>query len=249
LTRYDPRMVRVASQRRVLAALLAAGLFGSMNAPARAAEDAKPTLKTDTAPPDEEDDDDALPVGDQPGSDTTLPEDKRPGMGGGTPVVGGGAVNVTPPAPHLEGEYGGVNPGQAPAKTTKKAKRKKPVVTWVGFQPLEGGSARVFAQMEAVSAGASSFEQRVVGDELIVLIPKVGLNQRNNARPLDTHFFDGRIALVAAKRVAAKGRGRARTPAGVELRIKFKQGQAAQANGKLEQSQDGSTYLFLDFGP
>lgn len=220
-----------------------------MNLPVRAAGEEKPTAEQSTSPPIEEDDEDAIPVGDQPGGVTSLPVDKRPGRVGGTPVVGGGPVNVTPEAPHLEGEYGGVSPGQAPAKTTKKAKRKKPVVTWVGFQPLEGGSARVFAQLDGVAAGATSFEQRVVGDELVVLIPKVALNQRNNARPLDTRFFEGRIAQVAAKKVAARGRGRARTPAGVELRIKFKQGQPSQANGKLEQGQDGSTYLFLDFAP
>lgn len=150
------------------------------------------------------------------------------------------------PAPVVvkrEGDYGGVVPGRAPAPgRAKRKKGGKPTVTWVGFQPLDAGAARVFVQLDA----PASFEQRVVGDELVVTIPGARLNTRNNGRPLDASYFDTRVARVHA--TAARGRGR-RGGAGVEIRVQFKKGGATQADARLEMSQDGAHYLFLDFGP
>ena len=143
-------------------------------------------------------------------------------------------------APHKEGEYGGVVPGKAPeGAPTHKKKPKGPTLTWVGFQTFEGGSSRVFVQLNV----QASYTQNVVGDELVVTVAGVKLGNFNHGRPLDTSFFAAAVARVKAQRV--KGRG----AAGVELRIKFKGGAPQQADAHLEPAQDGYQYLYLDFGP
>lgn len=172
------------------------------------------------------------------------PVDKR---GGDIVVSKDGQVLETDT--HKEGDYGGVVPGKGdakPARVKKGKKQRAPVVSWVGFQPLEAGSARVFVQL--TGAGAT-YDQAIVGDELVVTIPGVTLNERNNARFLDTSHFETRIARIEARKIKAKGRGKKRTPGGVEVHIKFKQGAPAQADAKVEQGQDGANYIFLDFGP
>jgi hypothetical protein len=147
---------------------------------------------------------------------------------------------------HREGDYGGVTPGkpheEKPGKPAKKkAAPKVPTITWVGFQKLDGGSARVFLQLSQ----EAQYQQHMAGDTLVVFIEGARIHLRNNARFLDTSFFDTKVARVEAKAV-----GRAKShKAGVEVTIHFKKGGAAQADAKLEPSQDGSTYLFLDFTP
>lgn len=169
------------------------------------------------------------------------PVDKRPGARG--PDQQPGITEV-----HAEGEYGGVVPGRVQGQTPqkpqkpKKAKKRTPTVSWVGYQPLEGGAARVFVQANA----ALTYDQKVVGDELVVTLPGVKLNTRNNARPLDTTYFDSRVASVSAKVVKRRGK---RQPGGVEVRVKFKKGGAMPADAHVETGPDGATYLYLDFGP
>jgi hypothetical protein len=160
--------------------------------------------------------------------------------------------NQAPPA-HPEGEYGGVVPGrpapppQASAAAGKpRPKPTKPTVTWLGFQPLEGAASRVFVQLST----QGSYSQSVVGKELVVRVEDVRLGAYNQTRPLDTRFFQTPVARVVARRVAKKGRGKNRTPGGVELRISFKDTRDVRASdAHIEAASDGYVYLYLDFGP
>lgn len=147
-----------------------------------------------------------------------------------------------------EGEYSGVAPGKQPA-AEKKARRpparpKKPTIMWIGFQPLDAGSSRVFLQLSTTAA----HEQAIVGNDLVVTLPDFRLDKRNDLRPLDTRFFDGAVARVTAVPLKARGK---KARKGIEVRISFKDGVAPrQGDARLEQSpSDGWTYLYLDFGP
>jgi hypothetical protein len=177
--------------------------------------------------------------------DEAAPVDKRENKipRADDPAMGGSIEEV-----HKEGEYGGVTPGKAPEKPAKapgakKAKKQAgPMVTWVGFQMVEGGTARVFVQTTQEVA----YEQNVVGDTLVVFLPGARLNTRNNARFLDTSFFDSRVARVEV-RVTGRKRGEKK---GIAVIVHFKKGGAAQASAKSEASPDGaSRFLFLDFAP
>jgi hypothetical protein len=141
--------------------------------------------------------------------------------------------DATPTSVAREGDYGGVTPGK-PDERKRKTLPKSPTLMWVGFQRLEGGANRIFLQ----SNTPLTFEQAVVGEELVVRVPHIALDLKNNARPLDTRFFPGTIAGVGAK--PAKG--------GVEVRIRFKTKEAArQAAARNQAGDDGVHYLFLDF--
>lgn len=231
------RLMRIALAAAFLGAPATSFAKGDAAKAPPVAKDKK--ITNEDLPSDE--DDAAAGDGTTPGK----PVDKRQRGGGGGGGGGMGEVVVA----HQEGEYGGVVPGKDGHAQAKKGKKRPstPTISWVGFQQLDAGSARVFAQFTA--AASPTFTQSVVGDELVVDIPSVTLNLRNNARPLDTKYFDTRIARVEAKRVGAGGRGKTRHAAGVELHIKFKQGTPAQADGKIETGADGNTYLYLDFAP
>jgi hypothetical protein len=136
-----------------------------------------------------------------------------------------------------EGAYQGVTPGSKKSEMPKPPKKRpgKPTVTWIGFQPLEGGSARVFVQ----ASHNFTYIQSVAGDELVVSMPDVKLGNYNFQRFMDTSFFDAPLKIVRAKPMKKRG---------VEIHIKFKGGGARQGDARLEQAQDGYHYLFLDFG-
>jgi hypothetical protein len=151
------------------------------------------------------------------------------------------------PVVHREGDYGGVSPGEATAKSGKAASARKkrgrvrPLVTWVGFQAREAGAARVFVQLTT----ELPFEQRVAGDALVVFVPGARLGTRNHGRFIDTSFFDTRVARVDASNVRAR-RGR---KAGVEVTIRFKKGAPGEAQASQETSPDGHRFLYFDFAP
>ena len=147
------------------------------------------------------------------------------------------------PAAHDPGDYGGVAPGAArpPSKSRRKPRRPtRPTVTWVGFQKLDDGGARVFLQLSV----AGEYDQQVVGNDLVVSLPGMRLGSRNDSRPLDTRFFGTSIASVAARSARVDKKG----TTGVEVRIRFKQpGSAHAASASTGTSSDGYQYLYLDF--
>jgi hypothetical protein len=155
--------------------------------------------------------------------------------------------DAPPSAVHHEGDYGGVTPDQAknPADGKRAARKGRAasrlLVTWVGFQARDGGGARVFVQLSA----EATYEQKLVGDALVVFVAGARLGQRNHGRFIDTSFFDTAVARVEARNVAAR-RGQ---KAGVELTVHFKKGAAKNADVKEENGADGHRYLFLDFAP
>lgn len=141
-----------------------------------------------------------------------------------------------------EGTYGGAVPGQ-PA--TDKPKRKN-ALSWIGFQPAEDGSARVFLRL----ANELSYEQFLDGKTLVVHIDGARFRHRNTSRRLDVRFFGTALSQITSKRVSrSKKRGdRPARKAGIQVRIQFLRDEdvrPAQASMKAE--NDGYTYLYLDF--
>src|SRR5439155_14404783 len=105
------------------------------------------------------------------------------------------------PAPgnaHSEGEYGGVVPGQ-PRKTEANKKPKRPppkgTLAWVGFA-AKSGASEVFFQSIA------PFELAQHVDKGVLVVNLTGLTRlgQNTWRPIDTRFFETRVARVAARR-------------------------------------------------
>lgn len=158
---------------------------------------------------------------------------------------------------HKEGEYGGVTPGviypyddkdfkNRIKRPTNSGKRKNRV-TWVGFQPQDDGTSRVFIQLTS----ELEYTQAVVGDRLEVHLPGARLANANARRRLDTTQFETSISEVKAQRVAGR-RGKKDQPgrsAGVAVTVRFKDaGAARQGTASINKEQDGYYYLFLDFG-
>ncbi|HUH02780.1 MAG TPA: hypothetical protein VML75_12365 [Kofleriaceae bacterium] len=158
---------------------------------------------------------------------------------------------------HKEGEYGGVTPGviypyddkdfkKRIKRPTNSGKRKNRV-TWVGFQPQDGGNARVFIQLTS----ELEYSQAVLGDRLEVYLPGARLANANARRRLDTTQFETSISEVKAQRVVrSRGkRDQPARPAGVSVTVRFKDaGAARQGTASVNKEEDGYYYLFLDFG-
>lgn len=141
-----------------------------------------------------------------------------------------------------EGEYSGVTPGEAAGKAAKPRKTKFPLVTWIGFQAMEGGSSRLFVQVNR----DTQIDQRVEGDTLYITLVGARPGSKNDVRRIDTTYFDAALREVTMRRVSAR-KGR---KAGIELAVKFKNaGDAGTATSSSKMGQDGYTYLMLDFGP
>lgn len=146
-----------------------------------------------------------------------------------------------------EGEYGGVSP-DAPAKGARPARAPKHTLTWLGFTPKADGSAEVFFQ----AAEPFTVAQRVEGGTLVVVLEGLKKQARNTRRPLDARFFDTAIARIKTKVVRAKRakRGSAGHPAGVEVRITFKDAKdAREGTVRAEKGAEGMSYVYLSFPP
>ena len=144
-------------------------------------------------------------------------------------------------APHREGEYGGVIPGQRPDPSNKPAKPKRPppkgTLTWVGFEAKEGG-AQLFLQ----STAPFQVTQKVAGSTLIATLDLTRLGS-NTWRQIDTRFFDNPLAGVVAKAVRGKGKGR-----GIEVRITFKNPKdVREGTLRTTTEADGMYYAYLSF--
>lgn len=146
------------------------------------------------------------------------------------------AQDVTPQAPKTEGEYGGVQPGQAKKpEAGKKAKKPPPkgTLSWIGFETKNGG-ADVFLQ----SVAPFEVSQRVDNGVLIISLTGVSRLGHNTWRPIDTRFFDTSLSRITAKK---KGKG-------IEVRIAFKNAKdATQASVRTATEADGMYYAYLSF--
>jgi hypothetical protein len=141
-----------------------------------------------------------------------------------------------PKGPNAEGEYGGVQPGQAKKpEPAKKAKKPPPkgTLSWIGFETKEGGSD-VFFQ----SVAPFEVSQRVDGGALVVTLSGLTKLGHNTWRPIDTRFFATPIARIVARK---KGKG-------IEVRIAFKTAKdATQGSVKTSTEADGMYYAYLSF--
>ena len=150
-------------------------------------------------------------------------------------------------APHKEGDYGGVSPGEVrrPDPSGKPARpRKLPprgTLTWVGFEAKDGG-AQVFLQ----SVAPFEVTQRVEGSTLIVHLTLTRLGT-NTWRPVDTRFFDNPLARITAR--AARGsKGGKQRAGGIDVRIAFKSPKdVREASVRTGTEADGMYYVYLSF--
>jgi len=161
------------------------------------------------------------------------------------PAETGDAPEVTPsPTPqHGEGDYGGVVPGQ-PRKQEGKHPTKPPpkgTLSWIGFE-AKGGGAEVFFQ----SVAPFDVTQHVEGGTLFIYLKLDRLGQ-NTWRPIDARFFESPLARIVARRVGA-ARGKNAHPAGIEVRISFKNAKDAK-EGQLRSATeaDGYSYAYLSW--
>ena len=133
-------------------------------------------------------------------------------------------------APHKEGAYGGVTPGQKPEKP--KRPPAKGTLTWVGFEAKDGG-AQLFLQ----SVAPFQVSQKVVGSTLVATLDLTKLAS-NTWRRIDTRFFDNPLSAVVAQR---KGRR-------IEVRIAFKNAKdAREGTMRTATEADGMYYAYLTF--
>lgn len=151
-----------------------------------------------------------------------------------------------PPPPHKEGEYGGVTPGTKPADNAKPHGKKpaKGTLSWIGFEAKDGG-AQVFFQ----SVAPFEVTQQIVGGSVYayLTLPRLGTN---TWRQVDTRYFDNPLSGIVARTVgAAKAtKDRAAHPAGIEVRIAFKNPKDAKDGAvRSETGPDGMYYVYVSF--
>lgn len=153
-------------------------------------------------------------------------------------------------APHKEGQYGGVTPGETAARdaAAKPARPRRPppkgTLTWIGFTAKDAG-AEVFFQ----SVAPFEVTQRVEGTYLVVhlSLPRLG---HNTWRRIDTRFFDNPLASIVARAVGAVRATKAHPAraAGIEARIAFKDAKdAREAAVRTATEADGMYYAYLTF--
>jgi AMIN domain len=150
-------------------------------------------------------------------------------------LLAGPAFAEDPKGPNAEGDYSGVQPGQAKKPESKKAKRPPPkgTLSWIGFESKDGGS-EVFFQ----SVAPFEVSQKVENGSVVVTLSGLTKLGHNTWRPIDTRFFDTPIARVTAKK---KGKG-------IEVRIAFKNAkEAAQGSVRTAAEADGMYYAYVSF--
>ena len=132
----------------------------------------------------------------------------------------------------VAGAYPGVVPGtdNCPA-VPASPNAAEPTITWPGFQTLAGGGSRVFVQSTA-PLGSELVRK---GRTLKIALGPARLSHRNNARPLDTRFFDTPVARAYVK----VNKGQATLY--VELR------RDAEPMVSTAPGADGYYFLYVDF--
>jgi hypothetical protein len=114
-------------------------------------------------------------------------------------------------------------------------------MTWVGFQPQEGGAVQVFVQLDR----EVGYQQEVKGGALVVTLDRAVYGNRNARRHLDSRFFETAVAGISSKRVRRRGAG-----PGIQLTIRFKNpADAREADASMITGKDGWSYLLLELGP
>jgi hypothetical protein len=169
----------------------------------------------------------------------------------GTAAAQPAAPRATPPGPgddgthHREGEYGGVSPDGRPSPDAKRVVPPAATLGWIGYRPGDAG-----AELFLMAAQPFSVEQRLEDGQVVLTLVGVRKLGRNLRRPLDTRFFDGPLARVAAKVVKARRarRGQPAVAGGVEIRVGFKPGAPiAVGTVRTATEKDGLFYLYLGF--
>jgi hypothetical protein len=159
-------------------------------------------------------------------------EDKKPA---GQVSLGGGSNQV--------GDYSGVEPGQEAPPGHRPRRGKYPLVTWIGFQPQEGGSSRVFIQLDR----DISHQESVRGGALVIVLDKARYANTNARRHLDTRFFESAVERITTSPVRRRKGSRA---SGVEVAIRFKNpGDARDLTPSKSIGKDGMVYLMVEVGP
>jgi hypothetical protein len=153
------------------------------------------------------------------------------------------ATAAPDPNAHPEGDYGGVVPGQAQRPDAHGRPRKplpKGTLSWIGFESKDG-TTELFFQ----SAAPFDVVQHVEDGALVVDLAGVTKLGANTWRPVDTRFFDGPVARVAAHTVGAS-KGKNPHAAGIEVRVSFKDPKAvAQGSFRSATENDGLFYAYL----
>ncbi len=151
-------------------------------------------------------------------------------------LLAGPAFAEEPKGPNPEGEYGGVQPGEA-KKPEPGTKAKKPppkgTLSWIGFEIKDGGS-EVFFQ----SVAPFEVAQRVDSGTLVVTLKGLRKLGHNTWRPIDTRFFETPLAGIKARKHGKT----------IEVRIGFKDAKAAaQGTVRTATEADGMYYAYLTF--
>lgn len=159
-------------------------------------------------------------------------QDKKPA---GQVNLGGGS--------NQPGEYSGVEPGQDAPPGHRPRRGKYPLVTWIGFQPLEGGSSRVFIQLDR----DVSHHESVKNGALVIALDSCRYANTNARRHLDTRFFDSAVERVTTKPIRRRKGSRG---SGVEIAVRFKNpADARELAPSKSIGKDGMVYIMVEVGP
>jgi len=160
-------------------------------------------------------------------------QDKKPG----------GQVNLGPGGPNQVGEYSGVEPGQPAPPGHRPRRGKYPLVTWVGFQPQDGGSSRVFIQLDR----DVSHHQSMRGGAVVISLDNARYANTNARRFLDTRFFETAVERITTQPIRKRKGSRG---GGIEIAIRFKNaGDAREIEPAKNIGKDGMVYILLEVGP
>lgn len=141
------------------------------------------------------------------------------------------------------GEYSGVEPGQDAPPGHRPRRGKYPLVTWIGFQPQEGGSSRVFIQLDR----DVQHHESVRNGALVINLDGARYGNSNARRFLDTRFFESAVERITTQPVRRRKGGRG---GGVEIAIRFKNaGDARTIEPAKNIGKDGMVYIMVDIGP
>ena len=159
-------------------------------------------------------------------------QDKKPA---GQVNLGGGSNQV--------GAYSGVEPGQPAPPGHRPRRGKYPLVTWVGFQPQDGGSSRVFIQLDR----DVSHHESVRGGALVISIDNARYANSNARRFLDTRFFESAVERITTSPIRRRKGSRG---SGIEVAVRFKNPADARSVEPTKSiGKDGMIYLMVELGP
>jgi len=155
-----------------------------------------------------------------------------------------GQVNLGSGGPNQAGDYSGVEPGQDAPPGHRPRRGKYPLVTWVGFQPQDGGGSRVFIQLDR----DVTHHQSLKNGALVVTLEKARYANTNARRFLDTRFFETSIERITTQPIR-RGRKGARA-GGIEIAIRFKNpAEASDLAPTKSIGKDGMVYIVFELGP